>query len=480
MTGNHFKDFVTEPYIQNAIRYFNETIKGQGLEPFAFEAKRKDRTLVFIEANMSAVVENGKIRGVQGVARDVTDRKKAEEELQNAHEELETRVRQRTGDLALAVEELKKEIAERKQAEESLSNAEERFRSVFENTVVGLYRTTPDGRIILANPALVKMMGCKSFEQLARLNLEKEGIDPSTPRSTFKQRIEKEGKVIGLESIWLKHDGSKLFVSESAVAVRDERGNTLYYEGTAQDITKRKEAEGKLLLYQKQLRSLASELSMAEERLRRRIATELHDHIAQNLAVSKVKLEALADPANPELTRSLNEITDLIGQTIDATRSLTFEMSPPVLYELGFEAAVGWLARQTRQRFGLDVEFADDGKAKPLDIDIRVLLFQAIRELLINVVKHARVGKAKVSAHRGRDRILVTVEDDGVGFDVSSLGDRDYTRGGFGLFNIRERLDLIGGSVDIHSSPGRGTRVTLTAPITLERGVKPKKRRSKK
>jgi signal transduction histidine kinase len=167
------------------------------------------------------------------------------------------------------------------------------------------------------------------------------------------------------------------------------------------------------------------------------------------------------------LAKSLNEVIDLIAQTIDVTRSLTFEMSPPVLYELGFEAAIGWLAKQTKQRFGLEVEFADDGKPKPLGTDVRVLLFQAVRELLVNVVKHANARKAKVSTRRGRDRIQITVEDNGVGFDASrtSANASDYTRGGFGLFNIRERLDHIGGSVDIRSRPGRGTRVTLIAPL---------------
>ena len=465
MTGRHFAEFLVESDAQKATQKFADHIRNRNIEILSVEAKKKDGTSVFIEVNPSPVIQNGKVTGMQGIIRNITERKKSEEELQRARDELETRVRQRTADLAQAIEELQKEIAERKQAEESLRKAEERFRTVFENTIVGLYRTTPDGRILLANPALIKMMGCKSFEQLAQLNLEKEGIDPSTPRSIFKQRIEKEGRVIGLESVWRRPDGSKLFVSESAFAVRDASGNILYYEGTAHDISKRKEAEEKLILYQEQLRSLASELSLAEERLRRRIATELHDNIAQNLAVSKVKLEALADPANPGLVKSLGEVIDLVAQTIDATRSLTFEMSPPVLYELGFEAAVGWLAKQTRQRFGLDVEFSDDGKAKPLDIDVRVLLFQAVRELLVNVVKHAGTGRAKVSVHRGRGRILVTVEDDGVGFDVSSIGISDYSKGGFGLFNIRERLSHIGGGVEISSKPGHGTRVTLTAPI---------------
>jgi PAS domain S-box-containing protein len=457
----------------------------QTREPFSSEYRMlaKDGRVVWIhdDARIIEDSEGGPLY-LQGVMYDVTEHKNTEEMLQKAHDELETRVRQRTADLAQVVEELQKEIAERKHAEESLRKAEERFRTIFENTVVGLYRTTPDGQILMANPALVKMMGYQSFEELAQLNLEKEGLDSSTPRWVFKQRIEKEGKVIGLESVWIRRDGTKLFVSESAFALRDDSGNILYYEGTAQDITKRKKAEEKLLLYQEQLRSLASQLSLAEERLRRRIATELHDHISQNLAISKIKLESLTDPAKPDLAKSLNEVIDLLAQTIDVTRSLTFEVSPPVLYELGFEAAVGWLARQTKQRFGLEVEFTDDGKSKPLDTDIRVLLFQAVRELLVNVVKHAKAGKAKVTTARltgsgpglrrdvssgGRDHIRITVEDDGVGFDVSSTSTNagDYSKGGFGLFNIRERLDHIGGSVDIRSRPGHGTRVTLIAPI---------------
>lgn len=426
----------------------------------------KDGRVVWVRDDARIIEDSqGRPMYLQGVMYDITERKNAEEELQKTHEELETRVRQRTTDLAQAVEELQKEIAERKRAEESLRKTEQRFRTIFENTVVGLYRTTPNGRILLANPALVKMMGYRSFEELAQLNLEKEGLDPSTPRSVFKNRIEKQGKVIGLESVWIKRDGSKLFVSESAVAVRDEQGHILYYEGTAQDITTRKEVEEKLMLYQEQLRSLASQLSLAEERLRRRIATELHDHISQNLAISKMKLDSLTDSAAPDQVKTLREITEMLAQTIETTRSLTFEVSPPVLYELGFEAAVGWLTRQTKQRFGLDVELTDDSKSKKLDSDVRVLLFQAVRELLVNVVKHAKASKASVSTKKVRNNIRITVEDDGVGFDPSSIKTRDYTKGGFGLFNIKERLDQIGGKAEIHSRPGNGTRITLIAPL---------------
>jgi signal transduction histidine kinase len=161
----------------------------------------------------------------------------------------------------------------------------------------------------------------------------------------------------------------------------------------------------------------------------------------------------------------MREITDLITQAIEDTRSLTFEVSPPVLYELGFEAAVGWLARQAGSRFGLKVEFTDDGLEKPLDTDIRVLLFQTVRELLVNVVKHAKTGKASISTRKIRNNIRITVKDEGVGFDASGVGASDYTKGGFGLFNIRERLNYIGGKVEIRSRPNHGTRITLFAPL---------------
>jgi len=407
--------------------------------------------------------DKGNIIGLIGIARDITERKRAEEALQKAHNELEIRVEQRTAELARANEELRNEIKERMHAEQALSEAEQRFRTIFENSVVGLYRTSPDGRILMANPAIVRMLGYSSFEQLAQLNLEKDGFVREYPRSVFKEQMEQKGRVFGLESVWLKRDGTKVFVRESAVTIRDDDGNVLYYEGTVEDITERKEAQEKLMAYQQQLRSLASELSLAEERQRHRIAIDVHDHIGQNLAISKIKLESLLESApSPRLTGTLNEIRKLIAQTIESSRSLTFELSPPVLYELGFEAAVESLVNRMRQQHKFSTDFRSDGRPKLLSHDVSVLLFQAVRELLLNVAKHAHAQNVIVSSRRNKDRVQITVEDDGVGFDASKTG---YKKGGFGLFSIRERLGYIGGRLDIESKPGFGTRIILAAPV---------------
>ncbi|MGD0077360.1 MAG: PAS domain S-box protein [Sedimentisphaerales bacterium] len=465
---------------------FEANIRGEKSSSKSIPCLRKDKTIFYADIDTANVIIDNRRCDI-GCFTDVTQRIKDQQEIQKAHDQLESRVQQRTAELAGAVEKLQREIAERKRAEESLRQAEERFRTIFENAVVGIYRTTPDGQILMANPAIVKLLGYNSFDELSRVNLEKEGIDPSTPRSTFKQRMERDGFVSGIESIWLRRDGSRLYVLENAFAVRDDDGNIIHYEGTAQDITKRKEAEEKLMLYQEQLRSLASQLSLAEERLRRKIATDLHDNVSQNLAISKMKLEALAQSVNSEQAKTLKEVTDLIAQTIEVSRSLTFEMSPPVLYELGFAAAMGWLANQTRQRFHIETEFIDDAKPKPLLPDVSVLLFQAVRELVNNVVKHAKARNLKITTSKVRGNICVTVEDDGAGFDMtratvarkhsSKEGVSDYSPRGFGLFNIRERLNHVGGSIEIHSKSGQGTRVILIAPLLKTRKTRTKTKR---
>jgi PAS domain S-box-containing protein/putative nucleotidyltransferase with HDIG domain len=135
---------------------------------------------------------------------------------------------------------------ERKRAEQALRESEERFHSLFDNATVGMYRTTPDGRILLSNPAAVRMLGYASFEELAERNLEQNGYEPGTPRSEFRERMEREGTVIGLESAWTRKDGSIMFVRESATAVRDNQGRVLYYDGTFEDISARKQAEDAL------------------------------------------------------------------------------------------------------------------------------------------------------------------------------------------------------------------------------------------
>jgi len=239
--------------------------------------------------------------------------------------------------------------------------------------------------------------------------------------------------------------------------------------GVTRDITERKLTEEKIRAYQRQLRSLASKLSLTEEKDRRRIATDLHDHIGQNLAVSKIKLGQLQNAVgNPQWSQALGEVRELIERAIQYSRSLTSELSPPVLYELGFEAAVQWLLEKARKDHGLTTSFCDDGKPKPLSDEIRVVLFQAVRELLTNVAKHAQAREVNTLVFRESNAIRVEVNDDGVGFDEGEMSSNLHKKHAFGLFHIRERLDHLGGHFVVTSKPGYGTHIRLAAPLKVE------------
>jgi signal transduction histidine kinase len=233
----------------------------------------------------------------------------------------------------------------------------------------------------------------------------------------------------------------------------------------------RKRAEKRAREYQAQLKSLASQLTLAEERERHRLATDLHDQISQALVISKIKLEALRKSGyGSKLDKALDDVCGSIGRTIQNTRTLTFDLSNPVLYELGFEMAVSeWLTEQIQKKHGIAVEFETDGKTKPLDDDICILLFRDVRELLTNVAEHARAHKVKVSINRLGEQISITVEDNGVGFDPAEVISTAAGKGEFGLFSIRERLEQLGGHLEIESKPGSGCRIKMMAPLKKEK-----------
>ncbi len=220
-----------------------------------------------------------------------------------------------------------------------------------------------------------------------------------------------------------------------------------------------------------QLRALALELTHAAEHERRRLAQVLHDHLQQLLVGAKFRVSTLGRHIRQEeLLQPVRQVAELLEESIQVSRSLTAELSPPVLYDRGFSAALRWLAGWMGDKHHLRVEVQAEDDADPQDEDLRVLLYQAVRELLFNVVKHARAGSATVRVARERDTgIRIVVTDDGVGFapDQTSQGSDDAATG-FGLFSIRERLQVLGGTLEVDSAPGHGTSVTIHVPVQAE------------
>ncbi|MFP4143763.1 MAG: PAS domain S-box protein [Phycisphaeraceae bacterium] len=213
------------------------------------------------------------------------------------------------------------------------------------------------------------------------------------------------------------------------------------------------------------LRNLAHELAAAEHRERKRLAALLHDELQQFLVAAKMRLVGVRSSEDTELAASLSGVGEMIDRAADASRDLTRQLRPPVLYEDGLVPALRWLAGELEELHGLRVETDAEEAELPLNDDVKALLFESIRELLFNVVKHAGVDQAAVRVGQRDGELEITVEDHGVGFDLGAL-ERSSAEQGLGLFSIRERLAALGGALSAASSPDTGTRIELRVPLT--------------
>ncbi|MBM4300764.1 MAG: PAS domain S-box protein [Deltaproteobacteria bacterium] len=348
---------------------------------------------------------------------------------------------------------------------EALRHSEARFRTIFEATTMGIALVDKDGRIGECNPALQQMLGYSLTEivnQVFTVFILPD--DASRCMALFRELVQGHQDSYQVEKKYIRKDGRTAWGRLNVSLIRGVKVEDHLAICMIEDITEPKQAEKAIRTYQEQLRSVASELSLTEERERRRLATELHDHVGQILALAQIKLGAIRESASStQLAEPMDEVRRLIEQTIQYTRSLTFELSPPILYDLGFEAAVEWLAELIQKQQGITVKVQADRSAKPMDDEIRVILFQTVRELLGNVVKHASAKNIRVFIAREDAALQVKIEDDGLGMGISA----DAANGpfGFGFFSIGERLRYLGGRLEVVSEPGWGTRVTLQVPL---------------
>lgn len=345
-------------------------------------------------------------------------------------------------------------LARKRRHDLDLRKSEEKFRTVTEMTSSAILIYHHD-ELLFVNSGAEDLTGYGKDELLG-LRLA-DLVEPADWETMKKHELDGTGSTSAphrYEVRVRRKDGSSRWADLSSGWIKFQ--GTPVRLATAVDITERKQAEEKLRL-------LASELSLTEERERRRMASYLHDVIGQTLALCKLKIRGLqrsgASPGS-----ALQELRDLIDQSIHNTQSLTFELCPPILYELSFEAAVEWLTERMKQQSGVEFRCLDDRQPKPLSEEVRVILFQAVREILVNVVKHAQARCVEVQLGRRGPEYVIVIRDDGVGFDLAQKNPQ--SGGGFGLFNIRQRLTYLHGRLEVESKPGSGTRVTIAAPLS--------------
>jgi PAS domain S-box-containing protein len=355
------------------------------------------------------------------------------------------------------------EAVHRFDIETELRESEDRYRQLVELSPEGIGVERND-KVVFVNTAAVRLLGAKSSAELIGKSIL-DFVHPDHRKRTQRQLeyLRRKGEALPLrENIFLRVDKTPIDVEVAATPLIYEKG--LAAQIVFRDITERKLAQERIIADQKQLRLLTAELLLTEERERHEIATALHDSLGPILAFSKRELGILQKSAPPPIAESLKNIGDNISEAVKQTRTLTFDLSPPTLYTLGFEIAVEELLELFCQEHKLEYSFQNSDAHKPLADPVKVLLYRSIRETLINIAKHARAKLIKVVLSRVENDIKIVIGDDGKGFDTSALKEKPK---GLGLFSVRERLRHIGGKFEIESNRGKGTHVTLTAPLKI-------------
>jgi PAS domain S-box-containing protein len=393
------------------------------------------------------------------------------------------------------------DITDRKQAEEALRESKDKYKTLTENSLTGIF-IHQDGRFVFVNDTFAEIHGYKLEELLGKEHLilihpdERDTLrelalkrlkGESVPQRYEVRRIRKDGTTIYCEMMAaLTQYGGRPAIMGNIIDITERKKTEEdlkksyeeillrqasmlnISEDLLKEVEERKIAEERIKEYSSHLRKFSSQMALVEEQERRRIANLLHDSIGQNLALTKIKLEELKELSSSEaLSTHFNELQKIIDEAINSARSLTFDISPPILYELGFEAAIEWLGEQTLKTHNILFEFRDDRKSKPLTNMSRVVLYQAIREFLINIIKHSKAHKVKIFLQKNEGDICINIEDDGIGFDIQDISSKMLDSGSFGLFSVRERLIFIGGHFEINSVPGQGTQIILTAPLEI-------------
>ena len=357
-------------------------------------------------------------------------------------------------------QQLQHEIDERLQTEELLKESHNRYESIFDGAADGIIYTDWDGNIISVNPAAEnlldtskeKMVGNNAIE-MAKSLMSGESLD------RMLEFIKKTlmGEVI---SDFLVKTDKKEFEFDTP-RKKEKLGITIMIR----DVTERNKSRTKLVVHQNNLQLLTNELTMAEEKARRRLAITLHDKLGQALVLAKFKTDELMKlTKDSKQNKVIDEITTFLEEAIKESRNITYELSPPVLYEMGLVSAVSWKLEEIEKSNKLKTSLIDGSKSYKFEKREEIILYRAINELLQNTIKHAKAKIVNISFRLLKNNYRITVSDDGVGFNLEMMKNMAISDKKFGIFSIMERIRYVGGEVTIDTALKKGTKIIINMP----------------
>jgi PAS domain S-box-containing protein len=387
-----------------------------------------------------------------------------------------------------------RDVTRRKQMERAVRESVERYELVVQGANAAIWDWDVVNHKIFYSPQWKALRGLGENESGDSEEVWRSSIHPEdAPRVMGAVEAHFDGRTpFFAEEYRIRcNDGSWKWISDRGICQRDASGRVVRMAGSETDITERREAHAKLeamvrertaelsgtlekiqsanaqLDHQaRQLRALAGELTMTEQRERKRLSIILHDGLQQHLAAAKLQVGGLREQVQDDAAReSVGAAETMLAEALQISRSLTAELSPPILHDGGLPAGLQWLKRWMRDKHHFEVELACEEVAEPLE-DIRLLLFESVRELLFNAAKHSRVSRAQVHTRQLDTELQIVVRDEGSGFDPEQIKTAGGEAAGFGLFSIFERLKLVGGALEIDSAPGKGSTFRLRVPMS--------------
>jgi PAS domain S-box-containing protein len=385
------------------------------------------------------------------------------------------------------------ETTEYHRAEEALRQSEAHFRVLTETLPQIVWSADTDGNVKYFNQRWFEYIGePHGFGDVSRWDKVIHPDDLARAQQSWQEARKAESSFQN-EIRLRRHDGLYRWFLASGLPLRDAGGKVVSWFGSNTDIHDMKEAEEELRLLNEslekrvaertkeirrqaeQLRALATQLTLAEQKERKRLAQVLHDHIQQLIVAARMQFEYISHVNQPTLMHEALQLgTSILDEALNASRSLAIDLSPPVLHEVGLIAALKWLADRMKEQHHFTVNLHADAGTDPTPEELRFLLFDCARELLLNAIKHSGAKGADVGIERTKhDCIILQVSDTGKGFDAAYLAENP-PKTTLGLFNIQQRISQISGHMEVETSPDKGTRITLTVPVVAAASSAPR------
>jgi PAS domain S-box-containing protein len=360
-----------------------------------------------------------------------------------------------------------KDITERKRAEEALSESEAKLEEAQRIAHVGYWENDLDADRITWSEETLRILGLRPGESYPTLTEFREKIHPEDRQiqAEASNRAQRGEGPYDVEYRVIRPDGEVRTLHSVGNVIRDDSGRPRRAFGVVQDVTERRRSEEALREYAQRLQVLSRSVVEVQEEERHHLARELHDEIGQVLSAVSVNLQALKAESDDAGGPRLDESIRIVHHATEQVRDLSMDLRPLMLDQLGLVSTIRWYADRQAQRSDFALEFVMDSSGDRFPADLEIALYRVVQEALTNVCRHADARHVRLELRQSDEEVRLVIHDDGVGFDVAAAQKKGSRGESFGVFGMRERVELFGGQIEIESKSGQGTAIHVRFPI---------------